>query len=153
MKPSHFLVETTLIGHRQRDFFCFSIMNQTSAMVHAMLFQAQAFNDVLQQAPYMYSHVARYHLSKALEILQKRLNDEKTATEVSTMIIVTSLATAGIFLGDMESSRKHMDGLYQMVTLAGGLEALGHGTMVEHKAQRYSSPYTLQRDIADKSTG
>lgn len=103
-------------------------------MTHSVLYTAQAFHDLLLQKPF--SQTTQYHLGKTLYYLQQHLGDKSNATSDSTLSVVVSLATAAVFLGDMHTLAKHMDGLYQMVQIRGGVDTLGHGTMLEHKAQR-----------------
>lgn len=103
-------------------------------MIHSILFTAQAFRDAMLQDPC--GEVARYHLAQCLSYLQQSLDDEKNATTDTNMYVVVSLATSAAFLGDLESAKKHMDGLYQMVRLRGGLASLGPGSMLEYKTQR-----------------
>jgi hypothetical protein len=139
MKASQYSVEITLLGRKDQDFFCFSDLARSPVMVHAMLFTTQAFLDGMRgRTPSAtYGQNTRYHLSETLRRLQETLNNDKTALEAPTMLVVCSLATAGLFLGDVGSAALHMDGLYKMVNLAGGLDALGRGTILEHKVQRY----------------
>lgn len=103
-------------------------------MLHTVVFTAQAFHDTFIGPAY--GRTAQFHLAKTLAILQKSLNDGKDATSNETMAVVTSLALAAFILGDIETARKHMDGLSRMVTLRGGFKALGQGALIEHKARR-----------------
>lgn len=139
MKASQYSVETALLGRKDQDFFCFSDLARSPVMVHAMLFTTQAFLDGTRgrASSATYGQNTRYHLSETLRRLQETLNNDETALEAPTMLVVCSLATAGLFLGDVASASLHMDGLYKMVNLAGGLDALGRGTILEHKVQRY----------------
>lgn len=104
-------------------------------MMHAVIHTAQTYHDVIEGQPM--SVISRYHLGKALQHLQLELHDSTAAEANITMAAVMSLATAAAVMGDITSLVMHMDGLYRMVTLRGGLESLGPGSMIQHKAQRY----------------
>lgn len=135
VKPSTFTVEHALVEVDWQGMFCFTDLAQSPAMVHSMLFTAQAFRDVMLRMPI--GEVAQVHLSQSLHYLQQSLNDTDFATSTTTMAVVTSLATTAAFFGEFDTAKKHMDGLYQMVNLRGGLGAFGSGSMVAYKAQRY----------------
>lgn len=103
-------------------------------MLHTVVFTAQVFHDTFIGPSC--GRTAEFHLAKTLAILQQSLNDGTEATSNETMAVVTSLAMAAFILGDIETARKHMDGLSRMVTLRGGFKALGKGALIEHKARR-----------------
>jgi hypothetical protein len=82
-----------------------------------------------------YSTTAQLHLAKALSHLQRSLDDQKEAVELSTMAVVASLAMAAVIAGDLSTAAKHMDGLHRIIELRGGLQSLGPDSMIEHKAR------------------
>lgn len=114
--------------------FCFANLTHHPGILHSTVFAAQAFHDMALGHPY--SNIARLHLGKALGHLQRSLDDREKAVELSTMAVVASLATAAIISRDFDTATKHMDGLQRMVELRGGLQCLGPGSMIEHKARR-----------------
>lgn len=113
--------------------FCFANLIHHPGILHSTLFATQAFHDLTTGQAY--GTVAQRHLAKALGLLQKSLDDPKEAMELSTMAVVTSLAMAAVIAGDLETAAKHMDGLKKMVEIRGGLQSLGTGSMIEHKAR------------------
>jgi hypothetical protein len=135
VKPATYTIEHTLVNRKKADdLFCYSNIAEHPAMFHAVLFTAQAFHDVSLGEPY--GQIAQFHLSRTLYFLQQNLGDKEKATSDVTMSVVTSLAMSSVLLGDVETTKKHMDGLYRMIQWRGGLETLEPGGMVEHKAQR-----------------
>ncbi|KAF7562841.1 hypothetical protein G7046_g1284 [Stylonectria norvegica] len=132
--PSTYTIENTLVEGSHQDLFCLSNLSRHPAMVHSLIFTTQAFHD-MSVGP-TYGKEAQFHLSKTLYYLQESLNDSELAISNSTMAIVTSLATAAVMVGELDTAKKHMDGLYRIVQLRGGLKSLGEGSMTEHKAQR-----------------
>lgn len=135
IKPASFTVEDAIVQHKFNGLFCYPDLSQSPAMIHSILYTAHAFRDMLLGSPT--GHVARLHLAQALYHLQQSIMDQTTATTRTTMSIVILLASTTAFLGDFETSQKHMDGLHKLVTLRGGLKSLGYGTMEQYKAQRY----------------
>lgn len=127
-------MEDNIVQDKFSGLFCYAALAQSPAMIHSILYSAQAFRDMLLQTPT--GHVARMHLAKALHHLQECIMDQSTAMTRTTMSVVILLATTTAFLGDFETSQKHMDGLYKLVTLRGGVKSLGYGTMEQYKAQR-----------------
>ncbi|TGJ84806.1 hypothetical protein E0Z10_g3966 [Xylaria hypoxylon] len=134
IKPSAYTIETKIVDERPDDLFCFSNLSQHPAMIHAILFMVQTLDDSRSQVSC--GDIARYHLVKTLQYLGQSLQDKSAATTKSTMAVVLSLAHSAAMLGELETTQKHMDGLYQIVSLSGGLDSLGPGSMIEHKAQR-----------------
>ncbi|KAH7161360.1 hypothetical protein EDB81DRAFT_784556 [Dactylonectria macrodidyma] len=133
VKPSTYTIEVTLVESQRSDMLCFANFSQHPALLHSILFTAQAFCDL--SLGHIYGKTARFHLAKTLYHLQQCIQNDREATTESTMIVVVSLATAAAILGDIESLGKHLDGLHRMIEMRGGLHALSDG-VVKHKAQR-----------------
>lgn len=134
VKPSTYTIENVLVKGIGEQLYCLNNLAQHPARIHSLLFIAQAFHDVT--AGGNYGSIAQFHLAKTLWHLQQSMNDGDDATATSTMTAVTTLATAAAIFGDLETAEKHMNGLYHMVALRGGLKILIPGGMIEHKAQR-----------------
>ena len=118
----------------QDDFYCIGRLTEHPAMMHAVIFTAQAFYE--RSLGVSYGRTSQLHLSKSLGLLQDSLNDRSGATSNATMAVVTSLAMAAMLLGDFDTAAKHMDGLARMVELRGGFGSLGEGNTIEYKARR-----------------
>ncbi|KAI5921431.1 hypothetical protein F4810DRAFT_678056 [Camillea tinctor] len=134
IKPSTYAIETAIVDGTRDDMICFSSIQHEPAMIHSILFVAQSLYDSLSQAPC--NKIAQYHFGQTLKLLQEKLSNKNIATTKTTLIIVLTLASASAMLGDVGNTQKHMDGLYQIISLRGGLDSLGPGSMIEHKAQR-----------------
>jgi hypothetical protein len=135
IKPATYALQDLASASPDDDgkLFCFGNLAQHPGILHTTLFATQAFHDLaVGQA---YGTVARHHLAKALGHLQKSLDDQQEAMGLSTMAIVTALAMAAVVAGDLDTAIKHMDGLQKIVELRGGLQSLGLGSMIEHKAR------------------
>ncbi|KAK4097296.1 hypothetical protein N658DRAFT_500607 [Parathielavia hyrcaniae] len=117
---------------RDDNLFCFANFTHDPGILHSTLFSAQAFHDLALGYPY--SKVAQVHLYKALRHLQKCLDDQRQAVELSTTAVVASLAMAAVIAGDLATAAKHMDGPQRILQLRGGLQSLQPGSMLEHKA-------------------
>lgn len=72
------------------------------------------------------SQLVLLHLSKALELLRKRLSapDEALKISDSTMLAVMTLAIQARMAAEYDSAKSHMRGLRKMVTIRGGITAL-----------------------------
>lgn len=103
-------------------------------MAHTVVFIVQAFYE--RAMGLSYGRTAQFHLAMTIKYLQASLNNPSQAISNATLAVVTSLAMAGILLGDLETAGKHMDGLARMVELRGGFKSLGKGAIIEHKARR-----------------
>lgn len=127
------------------DVFCFKNLSLHPAMIPALLSTVQAFQDSSLGRPAR--NGVHFFLAKALNLLQKSLYDQATATSYATMVVVASLASGALALGDLETANKHMDGLMKMLEVRGGLESLGEDNMVSRKARTYVSLRTVSLSL------
>ena len=134
MKPATYSVQSLLVGNGPDELYCVGSLLQHPAMVHAVIFTAQAFYE--RSVGLAYGGIALFHLSKTLRYVQASLDNGCEATSDDTMVVVTSLAMAAMLLGELETAGKHMDGLARIVELRGGFKALGTAAIIEHKARR-----------------
>lgn len=134
IKPPTYTLEFHLVDGPKANMFCFSHFPSNPALLHAILFVTQAFQDRAQGLPF--GNKAQFHLAKALLHLQSSINNDKTATSNCTITAVVSLATAAAILGDNETLEKHMAGLCRMIELRGGIETFERGSLIESKASR-----------------
>lgn len=132
IKPSSYTIEAALVVDSGRSLFCFESVSKNPGLIHSILFTAQCLYDSTQNT--IYSKAAQLHFAKALAYLRQEL--QLYSATNATMAIVVSLALAAIMLGDPDMAVRHMDGLYQLAQSRGGLDSLGQGSMVVHKAQR-----------------
>lgn len=131
VKPATYAVQLFGKNDNSNDLFCFTNLFSHPAMIPSLLFTAQAFYD--RSLGSTIGSIAHSHLARALRLLQSSLNDQNQATSHATMIVVASLATASLIMGDLETAAKHLDGLHKMVEMRGGLATLGPRSMVTYK--------------------
>ncbi|KAK3989064.1 hypothetical protein QBC44DRAFT_267806 [Cladorrhinum sp. PSN332] len=100
------------------------------AFLHAMIFSAQTFLDSQASPSGLFigspSKKALPHLIKAIELLRERFADDADEEErksLTTVSTITSLAVLAHAAGDASSARNHLEGLYKIVELRGGLES------------------------------
>ena len=134
MKPATYTVQSLLLGNPPDELYCVGSLLEHPAMIHAVIFTAQAFHERSQGLAY--GRTALFHLSKTLSHVQSSLYQGDQATSDNTIVVVTSLAMAAMLLGELGTAGKHMDGLARIVELRGGFKALGKASIVEHKARR-----------------
>ncbi|KAK4153794.1 hypothetical protein C8A00DRAFT_43359 [Chaetomidium leptoderma] len=133
VKPATYGLQGIAVDGSQDDkLFCFANLTHRPGILHSTLFAAQAFHDLTRGLPF--GAVARLHLAKAFNHLQKSLDDKREAVELSTMAVVVSLAMAAVITGDLETAAKHMDGLQKIVELRGGSQSWRSSSMIIHKA-------------------
>lgn len=123
-----------LVNETETRVFDLSDIHTHRATIHSILFTAQAYQDLSLGQPC--GKIAQFHLGKTLHHLQQSLNDRHGAVAMATIAIVAMLASAAAVFGDLQTVEKHMDGLYRIFELRGGVESLQHGSLVQHKAQR-----------------
>ncbi|WAO93295.1 Hypothetical protein NCS54_01083700 [Fusarium falciforme] len=133
-KPCLYAVDMKLVNETETQVFGLSDIHTHRAAIHSILFTAQAFQDLSLGQPC--GNVAQFHLGKTLHHLQQSLNDRHGAVAMATIAIVAMLASAAAVFGDLQTVEKHMDGLYRIFELRGGVESLQRGSLVQHKAQR-----------------
>lgn len=118
---------------RSNGIFCFNDLAEHPALVPSLLFTAQAFYDLGNGSSV--GSFAHSHLAKALDLLRQSLKDKELSTSYTTMVVVSSLASAAVIVGDIETASKHMDGLNQLLQVRGGMKSLPPGSMIEYKAR------------------
>ncbi|KAK4238931.1 hypothetical protein C8A03DRAFT_43410 [Achaetomium macrosporum] len=90
------------------------------AYLHSILCSAQAYFDFIREA--RLGEKAIHHLNLTLSNLRRNLADSKLATSDSTIF--------------PPAAKQHMQGLYQLVSLRGGIAGLRHKTEVQAKVLR-----------------
>jgi hypothetical protein len=96
-------------------------------VLHSALFSSQA----MLSAQFGFhearnSRTAMHHQVKSLHLLQPRLNPTDVLGHLceSTIMAIIALSLTSQFLNDQGSSEAHMNGLYHLVRLRGGLNVL-----------------------------
>jgi hypothetical protein len=73
----------------------------------------------------------------ALALLRNRLADSEARTTDATIASVISLCLMSDRFGDVESTRKHMQGLFDMIQLRGGIQGFQNDPQLQVKICRY----------------
>ncbi|KAK2128917.1 hypothetical protein NOF04DRAFT_1359183 [Fusarium oxysporum II5] len=118
----------------ESHIFSLSDMHTQEVSLHSILFTASAFKEVCQGVEF--SILTRYHLGETLRCIQKSLQDKSTATAMPTVGAIVNLASAASSFGDVETARKHMDGICRIFELRGGISPFGTAALAEMKCQR-----------------
>lgn len=104
------------------------------AYVQSVLFTTHAFFDCMRGA--RLGIATMRHLSNSLTLLRENLLRHDLATSDPTIAVVLSLAMAADVLGDVETAGKHVEGMFQLVKLRGGITALKDNKQLQAKVCR-----------------
>lgn len=107
---------------------------QDQAYLYVCLFTSQSISDYSRNVKFGAATLA-YH-SKSLQLLRQNLTQNTTATSNSTLAAVMSLALISEQLGELEEARNHMQGLYRLVSMRGGIETLAENYQLQIKVCR-----------------
>ncbi|KAJ3462174.1 hypothetical protein MRS44_010727 [Fusarium solani] len=116
-KPCVYAVDMKLVNETETQVFDLSDIHTHRATIHSILFTAQAFQDLSLGQPC--GNTAQFHLGKTLHHLQQSLNDRHGAVAMATIAIVAMLASAAAVFGDLQTVKKHMDGLLDLALAMG----------------------------------
>jgi hypothetical protein len=105
-----------------------------AAYVHSVLCATQGFFDFVGQA--RFGEKAIHHLNKTLHTLCQNLADTHLATSDSTISTVITLAMLADVMADATAATNHMQGLYQLVNIRGGIPGLRHNSELQSKVLR-----------------
>ncbi|KAF5695326.1 hypothetical protein FDENT_408 [Fusarium denticulatum] len=133
-KPCRYAIDMKIAHECESRIFSLSDMHTHEVSLHSILFTASAFQEVCQGVEF--SVLTRYHLGETLRYIQRSLGDESTATAMATVGAIVNLASAASSLGDVDTARKHMDGLCRIFELRGGISPFGTAPLAEMKCQR-----------------
>ncbi|KAH7200483.1 hypothetical protein DER44DRAFT_888433 [Fusarium oxysporum] len=133
-KPCRYAIDMKVAHESESHIFSLSDMHTQEVSLHSILFTASAFKEVCQGVEF--SILTRYHLGETLRCIQKSLQDKSTATAMPTVGAIVNLASAASSFGDVETARKHMDGICRIFELRGGISPFGTAALAEMKCQR-----------------
>ncbi|KAG7411852.1 hypothetical protein Forpe1208_v008426 [Fusarium oxysporum f. sp. rapae] len=133
-KPCRYAIDMKVAHESESHIFSLSDMHTYEVSLHSILFTASAFKEVCQGIEF--SILTRYHLGETLRCIQHSLPDKSTATAIATVGAIVNLASAASSFGDVETARKHMDGLCRIFELRGGISPFGTAALAEMKCQR-----------------
>ncbi len=118
-----------------------------AAYLHAMVFSTRAFFVLMLSrrngstaTSSGVSQRTSLHFSKAVRILRERilLGDETEKVSFPTVTVVLMLASHAHMMGDQKSARLHMEGLYKIVNLRGGIHTFRDHSKLMIELLRYS---------------
>ncbi|VTT69017.1 unnamed protein product [Fusarium fujikuroi] len=133
-KPCRYAIDMKVAHECESHIFNLSDMHTHEVSLHSILFTASAFKEVCQGLEF--SVLTRYHLGETLRCIQHSLQDKSTATAMATVGAIVNLASAASSFGDVETARKHMDGICRIFELRGGVSPFGTAALAEMKCQR-----------------
>jgi Fungal specific transcription factor domain len=112
----------------------FEYLLSDAPFLHSILWTTQAYFDWIQGT--RISEKALIHESKAITLLQERLNHPRIAVRDTTIAVVVNLVLTAALVGQFSTARKHMRGLYQILKLRGGLKQLKGNSQLQIKICR-----------------
>ncbi|KAJ9149317.1 Fungal specific transcription factor domain-containing protein [Pleurostoma richardsiae] len=132
-----------ILAPDKREQFWFNNLMIDSAYLHAVIFSTEAYYATLRGSSS--SHLAVKHMLKSLNIVAERIaSGDRDATSDTTISAVISLTMAAFFYGDYEAGEMHMEGLYKIIMLRGGLASLrGDAYGIQSKACRVDLGHAL----------
>ncbi|CVK98741.1 uncharacterized protein FMAN_08466 [Fusarium mangiferae] len=133
-KPCRYAIDMKVAHECESHIFSLSDMHTHQVSLHSILFTSSAFKEVCQGLEF--SVLTRYHLGETLRCIQQSLQDKSTATVMATVGAIANLASAASSFGDVETARKHMDGICRIFELRGGVSPFGTAALAEMKCQR-----------------
>jgi hypothetical protein len=85
------------------------------------------------------------HFLKTLRLLRERFAHDDDQTKLSNTTVAAVMAIAGHahWTGDSTSAKHHMEGLYRMVSLRGGVATLRDNPKLLIEILRYDSPLVM----------
>ncbi|KAF5621705.1 uncharacterized protein FTJAE_11138 [Fusarium tjaetaba] len=133
-KPCRYAIDMKVAHECESQIFSLSDMHMHEVSLHSILFTASAFKEVCQGIEF--SMLTRYHLGETLRCIQYSLQEKSTATAMATVGAIVNLASAASSFGDVDTARKHMDGLCRIFELRGEISPFGTAPLAEMKCQR-----------------
>ncbi|KAK0741795.1 hypothetical protein B0T21DRAFT_345677 [Apiosordaria backusii] len=109
-------------------------LSYDQAYLHSVLFSTHAFFDWSRSAKI--GDVTMHHLNTCIVSLQQNLLNACLAVSDSTITTVTTLAMMADLFGDYEDERKHIEGLFKIVEVRGGIRALQYNPQLQSKVLR-----------------
>ncbi|KAE9366376.1 hypothetical protein N431DRAFT_419622 [Stipitochalara longipes BDJ] len=117
------------IGFDGHDKTVFELLASDASFLHVTAFSAGAFIDIaLRQQDHVNNQETILHFLKGVRLLREKLlrRDEEKYSDATVSVVLT-LANCAYGTGDYETGRRHLEGLYKIVKLRGGLTTFkGH---------------------------
>jgi len=97
-------------------------LSSDPAYFQAVSYCAQTYFDIIRSKTFR--AVALMHIDRSIVSLQHRITQKSLATTDSTIFLIIALILVAKLLGDLESARKHLRGLRELLQFRGGITAL-----------------------------
>ncbi|KAK3990681.1 hypothetical protein QBC44DRAFT_324597 [Cladorrhinum sp. PSN332] len=104
------------------------------AYLECVLSAAQAFLDWAHERKI--GKLTIQHLNSAMNNLRQTLAECPQTPTDSTMAVVVTLSMMADMLQDYDAARKHIEGLYQLIKMRGGIRALQYNPQLQIKVLR-----------------
>ncbi|KAI1074918.1 hypothetical protein F5B20DRAFT_573754 [Whalleya microplaca] len=122
-----------------------------ASSLHVNAFAIQSFIDrvLRRQLEDIVNPVATLHHQKGLKLLRERLHGDDDDAKISddTISAVLKLASAAQFDGEVETARKHMQGLRKMTELRGGLDVFQYNPKLLVEIWSFSHSMLSQEEM------
>lgn len=115
----------------------FEDLSRDATYSQVVLHTAQTYFDTVKSG--IYGPNAMRHMNRAMLVLRKKLLHGNEAISDSTIFAITTIAMASEIFGDLESAKKHLNGLYQVLHVRGGIITLAHSRLLQFKCFRFVS--------------
>ncbi|KAH8705808.1 hypothetical protein BGW36DRAFT_368201 [Talaromyces proteolyticus] len=122
----------------------FESLSYDPAYAQAVLYTAQAYFDFVKSR--VLGPKAIRHINATMHLLQQSLAEPNEATSDSTIFTIMALAMVSDVLGDLETAKKHLLGLYQVISTRGGIETLSQNRSLQVKCCRLDLLISLKID-------
>jgi hypothetical protein len=116
------------------------------AYLHAMIFTSQFYFDALLTGKSAsISRQAMPHFLKTLKLLRERMTDDDDQAKLSdsTAAAIMGLVGHAQLTGDFRTARHHMEGLYKIVILRGGVTTFKKNAKLLVEILRYDFAFVL----------
>jgi Fungal specific transcription factor domain len=144
------------IGFDRKDNTWFDLLVLDATYLHITAFAACAFLDkVIRQQENMASPETILHFLKGVRLLRERLlfSDEEAKVSDATVSVVLILANCAYSTGELETARRHLEGLHKIVRLRGGVATFrsSFGQKLLMETLRYTASIALQDIVRSNS--
>ncbi|PVH81931.1 hypothetical protein DL98DRAFT_570798 [Cadophora sp. DSE1049] len=118
-------------------------LGQSPTYLHNQLFVLMAYYDLIIARTSDISQGTITHMTRALILLQTDLGTSNRATAEVTISTVITFAMVAFMSGDTESAEKHLQGLFKVIALRGGLISLRSWRYLQTKCCRLDLSYAM----------
>jgi hypothetical protein len=114
----------------------FEHLGQSQTYVHNQVFVTMAYFDIVVDRVEHLGPVTISHMTKALSLLQTDLASIDRATTEVTISTIVAFSMVAFLSGDTDSAGKHLQGLFKVLTIRGGLSSLKNCSYLQIKCCR-----------------